>query len=403
MYRFEWTHGICPRMTDVVPVENGSGLTLKQRDNRLSFTFRKTQEVDTNHLECNLKLNEYQKSGTSMNELQSLPDDDKAAFALETEHVLQVYDNIAHHFSETRHKPWPQVLQFVNSQEPGSSLLDVGCGNGKYLGHNRNIIEVGCDSSMKLCEICIRRGFSVVQCNCLNLPFSDESFTAVICIAVIHHLSTHERRKAAILEMARVLTVGGQGLVYVWALEQQYHKKKSAYLKQNKKNRPGRNKNTEEDNGSFRPQYRETQAPQRHEVGLLPQEPKSDFNKTDVKIPTTNLPIHENRTGFTHQDMLVPWKLKPQKGSGDSRDRLSQDRAKTETNRENEMSNEEKISLEAAGKVAMEAVNPSIFHRYYHLFREGELESICTSLPCVQIIKSYYDEGNWCVIFEKIA
>ena len=30
---------------------------------------------------------------------------------LEKEHVLAIYDQIADHFSDTRHKPWPQVLE----------------------------------------------------------------------------------------------------------------------------------------------------------------------------------------------------------------------------------------------------------------------------------------------------
>lgn len=30
---------------------------------------------------------------------------------LEQQHVLQVYDQIAGHFSATRYKPWPNVLE----------------------------------------------------------------------------------------------------------------------------------------------------------------------------------------------------------------------------------------------------------------------------------------------------
>jgi hypothetical protein len=34
------------------------------------------------------------------------------------------------------------VLQFVLSLPPGSILVDIGCGNGKYFGHHKQIVEV---------------------------------------------------------------------------------------------------------------------------------------------------------------------------------------------------------------------------------------------------------------------
>lgn len=60
----------------------------------------------------------------------------------ELENVHKVYNEIANHFSETRHSPWPQVNEFIQQFERGSVLVDVGCGNGKYLQSNREIFEV---------------------------------------------------------------------------------------------------------------------------------------------------------------------------------------------------------------------------------------------------------------------
>lgn len=54
----------------------------------------------------------------------------------------KVYNEIANHFSETRHSPWPQVNEFIHQFEMGSILVDIGCGNGKYLQSNRDIFEV---------------------------------------------------------------------------------------------------------------------------------------------------------------------------------------------------------------------------------------------------------------------
>ena len=41
-----------------------------------------------------------------------------------------------------------------------------------------------------LLSICRERGFEAVRCNCLSLPFRGGTADGVICIAVIHHLST---------------------------------------------------------------------------------------------------------------------------------------------------------------------------------------------------------------------
>ena len=54
----------------------------------------------------------------------------------------RVYDAIAPHFSGTRHSPWPRVCHFLSSLPPGAVLADVGCGNGKYLGVNPELVAV---------------------------------------------------------------------------------------------------------------------------------------------------------------------------------------------------------------------------------------------------------------------
>ena len=67
----------------------------------------------------------------------------------EEQHVHQVYEQIASHFSETRYKPWPIVERFLKALPQGSIGLDVGCGNGKYLTVNPNIFIVASDRSVQ--------------------------------------------------------------------------------------------------------------------------------------------------------------------------------------------------------------------------------------------------------------
>ena len=42
-------------------------------------------------------------------------------------------------------------------------------------------------------------------------------------------------------------------------------------------------------------------------------------------------------------------------------------------------------------------------HRYYHVFREGEIDQIIEKyVENLHIISSYYDHANWCIIAEKV-
>lgn len=327
--RYDWSHGIAPRLTDVVPTKDGS-LTTKQRSKRTSFTFRRLRRGPC---DCNFPrlCDTRQKPNPNTTSVGDL------AVQLEKTNVHDVYEQIAEHFSETRHKPWPQVTQFLNGFDCGSVVIDVGCGNGKYLSPNDNILKIGCDRSKGLLQICASRRLTTFICDCLCLPIRSSSVEGCISIAVIHHLITPERRLAAIKEMARILTSGGRCLIYVWAKDQRSDSKKSSYLLQNK----AINKK------------KTTQDEQRQQTAL---NLKVESQSEDSLL---TLPIHTNRTEFQQQDVLVPWKLK--KSQSDS----------------------------------------STFLRYYHVFEKGELEDLVIQIPEVSIAESYYDQGNHCVIFKK--
>ncbi|XP_059541516.1 probable tRNA methyltransferase 9B isoform X1 [Myotis daubentonii] len=145
---------------------------------------------------------------------------DPEAAQLEKQHVHDVYESTARYLSDLQGKAWPRVRQFLQDQEPGSLIADIGCGTGKYLKLNSQVHSLGCDYCGPLVEIARSRGCEVMVCDNLNLPFRDQGFDAIISIGVIHHFSTKQRRIRAIKEMARVLVPGGQLMIYVWAMEQ---------------------------------------------------------------------------------------------------------------------------------------------------------------------------------------
>ena len=55
--------------------------------------------------------------------------------------------------------------------------------------------------------------FQVLICDNMALPYKDDSFDAVLSIAVIHHIATTERRVRALRELARILRVGGRIII----------------------------------------------------------------------------------------------------------------------------------------------------------------------------------------------
>jgi ubiquinone/menaquinone biosynthesis C-methylase UbiE len=98
-------------------------------------------------------------------------------------------------------------------------VFDVGCGNGKYMGVNRELFMVGTDRSIGLLKTAQEKNedYQLFAADSLALPLRAESCDAFISIAVIHHFSNEALRHRAIDELTRVTRVGGQGLIYVWA------------------------------------------------------------------------------------------------------------------------------------------------------------------------------------------
>ncbi|KAF6101943.1 alkB-like protein 8, tRNA methyltransferase [Phyllostomus discolor] len=379
--RYLWTHGITPRKFDTVQASKGhkSGiithdvgdLTLNKRGIRTSFTFRKVRQTPCN---CSYPLVcDSQKKEPP----PSFPENDKEASQLEQEYVHRVYEEIAGHFSSTRHTPWPHIVEFLKALPRGSLVADIGCGNGKYLGINKELYMIGCDRSQNLVDICRERQFQAFVCDALAVPIRSGSCDACISIAVVHHFATTERRVAALQELVRLLRPGGKALIYVWAMEQEYNKKKSKYLREDRTS-PEKKEEISSDTSV--------------QEMLVEQMPGVGNQDSAYSVPSINnfqngscnskkganskLPIHTNRTSFHSQDLLVPWHLKGNPGK--------------------------EKSIEPFGPVGTHDASP-VFHRYYHVFCEGELEAACQALSDVSILQSYYDQGNWCVILQKVS
>jgi ubiquinone/menaquinone biosynthesis C-methylase UbiE len=131
------------------------------------------------------------------------------------------YDTYATAFSKSRFRIWPHVAQFLDTLPTNSRVLDIGCGNGKNMlyGTQKDLQMTGLEHSQSLCDICKERNLTVVQGDARSLPFTDNSFDAIIMIAVIHHINPKEHHQV-LNEIKRVLRPGGTCLITNWAVEQ---------------------------------------------------------------------------------------------------------------------------------------------------------------------------------------
>ncbi|KHG17683.1 Alkylated DNA repair alkB [Gossypium arboreum] len=278
----------------------------------------------------------------------------KSTPEIEKKYVHHVYDAIAPHFSSTRFAKWPKVAAFLESLPTGSLILDAGCGNGKYL-------------------------------DAVNLPYRTNFGDAAISIAVLHHLSTENRRKKAIEELVRVVKKGGLVLITVWAVEQE---DKSLLTKWT----PLTERYLEEWIGPGSPCVRGSSSftlesiPETEENGLGGHPKDSRVSLTEnMQQSSCSTPQNEDdsmvsRDGKSQQEYFVPWHLPYHRAevSGASAGALANGLAKKDDKK---------------GAV--------VYNRYYHVFGEGELERLVSGMDNAVIVDKFYDKSNWCIILEK--
>ena len=159
----------------------------------------------------------------------------------------------------------------------------------------------------------------------------------------------------AIKELTRILKIGGRALITVWAKEQKYKEKESFYISTQKK---------------------ESEAV----------EPKENL----VKDNESN--IHKFGKEFQKKDLFVSWNYNPKTST------------KTKQKNSNSISEELKSSQsidESGHKEDEKPPESKVYLRYYHVFENQELEDLFKTVHNVKIVESFYEQGNWCVIYEK--
>lgn len=232
--RYEWEHMIVTRRTDT---HNGEVIP---RNLRVSLTLRTALDIYGQPMPRR-ESPVFPPFVPSCKSKSSLATPDT-----ERDHVCAVYDAIATQWHHTRGKRgvlWPGATHFLKELPIGSIVADVGCGDGKYfpaIWENGSYV-IGFDISRPLLKTTIgasandppeSRRISNIRnhlrdrpaigvADCMSVPVKSNSCDAAICIAVMHHLSTEERRLQCLKELARIVKPGGMINVQAWAMDQE--------------------------------------------------------------------------------------------------------------------------------------------------------------------------------------
>lgn len=116
--------------------------------------------------------------------------------------------------------PWAKRLVRAAGVARGSRVLDVACGTGAVAREAADRIAseghvVGLDSNEAMLVVArrVRPDIEWRRGDASELPFSDNSFDAVLCQAALMFFPDPQR---ALWEMARVVSAGGTVAVQVW-------------------------------------------------------------------------------------------------------------------------------------------------------------------------------------------
>lgn len=154
---------------------------------------------------------------------------------IERESVRNIYQKIAHNFSDKRYNQWSWITEFINEANKRPyriNVLDVGCGNGRNMDGWNNASVYGLDSCREFIKMCIQKDKEVVEADMTSIPFPNDYFDFLMSIASFHHLSTEKRRQEALLEMRRVIKHNGQLLLSVWSRKQPPNTKQAKTITQ---------------------------------------------------------------------------------------------------------------------------------------------------------------------------
>lgn len=135
----------------------------------------------------------------------------------------RIYNEVARDFARTRQGKWSDLLPFLKFVKNGDRLLDVGSGSGRLYEalRGQDLEFFGIDSSEEMIKFCREKFGQDSKTHfelgdILKIPFPDNYFDAVFCLATLHHIPSCELRLKALRELQRVIKPNGQLIMTNW-------------------------------------------------------------------------------------------------------------------------------------------------------------------------------------------
>ncbi|MFS8130690.1 MAG: class I SAM-dependent methyltransferase [Candidatus Dojkabacteria bacterium] len=143
---------------------------------------------------------------------------------------MDLYSTHAEEFSKTRQTPWegwnPIIKKLVNEKMKGISILDLGCGNGRFLKYLKDEgIEVGkyvgVDNSKILLNIAKKENpdseFLDLDLNTMDWSKKIEGeFDIIVSFGVLHHIESFQLRRNILESSIKLLKHNGLIIIAYW-------------------------------------------------------------------------------------------------------------------------------------------------------------------------------------------
>lgn len=146
------------------------------------------------------------------------------------------YDNSAYGFAVTHEasRPgWGQVLDTLApsiKNLPDLSVLDIGCGNGRFAHFFQNYFKrpfsyLGLDASPTLIEFAAAQVADIEGATCVLFDFvenslerliPDRTFALVVAFGVLHHIPAHSGRRDFLEQLCQRVAPGGALACSIW-------------------------------------------------------------------------------------------------------------------------------------------------------------------------------------------
>ncbi len=140
----------------------------------------------------------------------------------------QVWNKIAEQWNKYRETPSPTVINFLKNKT--GKILDLGCGSGRNFSAIPKTAEIyAIDFSQEMLEHAKKKNIAeeLTLSTTDKIPYKDNFFDSIICIALLHCIPKKQHRKNTIKEIYRTLKPKSQALISVWSRSSPRLKNKS--------------------------------------------------------------------------------------------------------------------------------------------------------------------------------